>query len=1129
MTLDITPGDALEYDDVAAMVSLANSTIVATTTVTTILRAIPEHPPVWVDGERVWGHFAEWTPRKELLPGVTDFVFSRDKDQKITFVPGMIVSAKKEYIELESFEQKVRFMDTNDGNHTYEVIPTVNQPTYTFFDVDRKDIVYTWKEVSKALIRAVQGFLDDTGIGGGLKIRLGDNAQLSESSTPIRTSIHLVVRLVMRNAAEHHRFTHVLSAWIETRSDAFPELVKGTDCVLDKDLHNNWRNFRFPYQSKKYAQYSVPFRPRLGSSAIASEHAVVKHAQSPAGVPADVFKHMGQVAALQPRTIPAVHKAAPSVRQASRPIAMNELLQKHTDLFNAKQPLVDLLHGPVRVKYITHLEGGVNCFTLDDARCPYAGRKHKSNHIFITSHPRAEKKATNMDAHKDLHVHCHDPDCRATYSVPYIIRHHDTLDVMHHDEMNVRSMHPQASNIQWDEDYDEVDMRPLPVRPLVCVRAGMGVGKTKAMHAVVRQNCGDTTKAMIVTFSKSLALKLRADFKDLGFECYSDRKGDLFGSRIVVCLDSLWRVNTRNFDFVFVDEAVSVFLHFNSPLMSRSSENSALLELLITQSSANVYLVDACIDQTFTKQLADYFGDAKTVQPYWIRNRFVRPSNRVATIKVSHCVGNALAENDLSIAAISKVMALLSAGKRVVVCSSTKRFAVALEQYVLKTRANTRMLVYHSGATESLDDVNDLWRSCDLLVYSPSISAGVSFERKHFDSMVAFLVNSNYTPSVDISLQQLFRVRNLGDGDMNIFVQDSVCRSDDFPCTESSVEKLLNDDISLVNKFYLSSQLSSLAQHKIVGDALRYDPDRMSYRVIKGIILMRHRSLMHYVDLLSGSLREDYGMTVSIEDLPLDASHDLDIATLATCGKMTAFPPFDDLEILALSADGRRRYGLMGHANASLSDVERAEKLLHELAVNMWKVDAIKIDKAFYDDFVATKDAFETFYRAKRFVLMSTQNAVSHRQQLRDKMDAIIGGEDPNIVVYKTKLKQFYTKLISGHALIAAIMTPQQRATLRQLDPVTLEAPSIELAYTAFRDSLESDEKKAMLKLFELTETTGSFIAARKIVHMAFGIDMQRKSKRCTLAAYKVVEVNVEDLRRTRELYQPALLDPLVI
>jgi hypothetical protein len=45
-------------------------------------------------------------------------------------------------------------------------------------------------------------------------------------------------------------------------------------------------------------------------------------------------------------------------------------------------------------------------------------------------------------------------------------------------------------------------------------------------------------------------------------ENYQNHKGDLNFSKIVVCLDSLHGV--LNFHFVILDEAVSVFLHFNS-------------------------------------------------------------------------------------------------------------------------------------------------------------------------------------------------------------------------------------------------------------------------------------------------------------------------------------------------------------------------------------------------------------------------------------------------------------------------------------------------------------------------------------------------------------------------------------
>jgi hypothetical protein len=92
-----------------------------------------------------------------------------------------------------------------------------------------------------------------------------------------------------------------------------------------------------------------------------------------------------------------------------------------------------------------------------------------------------------------------------------------------------------------------------------------------------------------------------------------------------------------------------------------------------------------------------------------------------------------------------------------VVCSSTKSFTELLGRFISDTMKNKRMLVYNSSRCgTSLEDVNNLWIHYDLLVYSPSVSAGVSFTEHHFDSLVAYLVNSRYTP-VDLSLQQLFR------------------------------------------------------------------------------------------------------------------------------------------------------------------------------------------------------------------------------------------------------------------------------------------------------------------------------------------------------------------------------------
>jgi hypothetical protein len=61
-----------------------------------------------------------------------------------------------------------------------------------------------------------------------------------------------------------------------------------------------------------------------------------------------------------------------------------------------------------------------------------------------------------------------------------------------------------------------------------------------------------------------------------------------------VCLDSLYRVTTKNFDTVVIDEAVAVFLHFNSTQMVKRAENSSLLELIVMQ-ARSTYFMDAAL------------------------------------------------------------------------------------------------------------------------------------------------------------------------------------------------------------------------------------------------------------------------------------------------------------------------------------------------------------------------------------------------------------------------------------------------------------------------------------------------------------------------------------------------------
>jgi hypothetical protein len=233
---------------------------------------------------------------------------------------------------------------------------------------------------------------------------------------------------------------------------------------------------------------------------------------------------------------------------------------------------------------------------------------------------------------------------------------------------------------------------------------------------------------------------------------------------------------------------------------------------------------------------------------------------------------------------------------------------------------------------------------------------------------------------------------------------------------------------------------------------------------------------------------------------------------------------YDEVENLALTAEGRAKYKALCLGEARMTDVERAEKLLYEIVVRMWKIPADKVDESFYSTFVAAKDAYEVYYRAKRFEMMNTQLVPTHRQNLKQKLEAIMALEDANIQLYKTRLKQHYGKLIAGQTLMTMLLTRDQREALVRDGSVTIDDQAVANAYVRFKETLDAGELRAALKMFELTDTTGDFIAVRKIAALAFSINVQRHSKRSNLAAYHIVHVDIGFLSKTHKAYSPALL-----
>jgi Origin of replication binding protein/Primase C terminal 2 (PriCT-2) len=180
------------------------------------------------------------------------------------------------------------------------------------------------------------------------------------------------------------------------------------------------------------------------------------------------------------------------------------------------------------------------------------------------------------------------------------------------------TLHTQQNGIAWDDDHEtrmmqggaHAGMRRLLIRRgIVCIRANMGAGKTKAL-ADTLERLPAAARVLVVTFGIALADKLCHDFnaRSLGFANYRDLpRGAIRATRVVVCLDSFLRVpQTADFDVIVADEVVSVLEHFDSPHMAATSGAICChLEVLLTR-ARTIYFLDATVDCTIVVGVVEH-------------------------------------------------------------------------------------------------------------------------------------------------------------------------------------------------------------------------------------------------------------------------------------------------------------------------------------------------------------------------------------------------------------------------------------------------------------------------------------------------------------------------------------------
>ena len=455
------------------------------------------------------------------------------------------------------------------------------------------------------------------------------------------------------------------------------------------------------------------------------------------------------VRAAGPTIAKAVEKE-PHVRRADVVVRMLDLLRRdmHPSAFHDRRPAEDAFDRAVGVK-----------FNYSDRREPcYTGNIHEGE----------QNMRCFVDPAGNCLVKCFSAAC-ANHAPASIGRLAEPAG----DAWDAGAVHINRKYLDIDaclEMQQAVGVWLDPEREDVntlSVRSPMGSGKSTMLDALLERVGADKT-VLVVTYRQSLALEHKRKLARKGFVSYLDadvtpqdlRRRDRT-PRVICQIESLHRLAqhpcmrylTSGFDIVVLDEVESLLRHFMSPTVCNPLAEMQGLADTLAATTTGVVTMDATwgsVTNAFLKQAG-------------LRNLLVvndyrgTETARTFTVTKDEATWSAQIRDDIT------------AGRNVVVVSLSQERAMEVHRAALETfddpRDAANLCLLHTSKTSDavkamLIDVDALWSSKRVVIYTPTISAGVDFSTEHFDRMYLYLCPGSAAPMG--ALQMTERVRHLG-------------------------------------------------------------------------------------------------------------------------------------------------------------------------------------------------------------------------------------------------------------------------------------------------------------------------------------------------------------------------------
>lgn len=302
--------------------------------------------------------------------------------------------------------------------------------------------------------------------------------------------------------------------------------------------------------------------------------------------------------------------------------------------------------------------------------------------------------------------------------------------------------------------YEEPAMREFEIKQILAIKAQMKMGKTKQLiEYIERYFGGDNARIVTVSFRQSFTTEMARKLPK--FASYLNIAGQIdLGQvpRVIVQAESLHRLQiNESVDLLILDECESILEQFDSGNFKYFNKSFGVFQWLMRH-SRNCILMDANLCNRTFNMIERFRGQEALGQVFYHKNNFKRAAED--TFLFTSNKYNWLAY----------LLDKLADGERVCIPSNSLAAAETLEAVIRRRYPQLRVMCYSSKTLQSIKkrdfgDINKTWLEFDVLIYTPTISAGLSFEQEHFDYIFGYFTTSSCP--VETCRQMIARIRNV--------------------------------------------------------------------------------------------------------------------------------------------------------------------------------------------------------------------------------------------------------------------------------------------------------------------------------------------------------------------------------